>query len=246
MKLVQITSLVILFFGNPVWAYEPAGTPADWEPPMGTPKPNWKLLGDRLELGFDDDVDTYVWDVQGWYGGDRNRLWMKTEGEGEQGKSADTTQLQLLFSRMFAPFWDAQIGLRQDFRPNPDRTYFVAGVQGVAPYEFEWDSAFFLSEEGDVSMRIEAEYDLNVTQRWVLQPRVELNAALSDDREVGVGDGIGTSELGIRLRYHLRREFAPYIGIAWEQRYGDTKKFARDEGEPTSVTSIVVGARFWF
>jgi copper resistance protein B len=227
-------------------AYEPAGTPPDWDPPMGKPMLNGRLLTDRMEAGFDDEIDTYVWDVQGWYGGDRDRLWLKSEGEGEQGKSPESAELQVLYSHLFSPFWDWQVGLRQDFKPTPNRTSFVLGLQGVVPYEFEWDSALFVSDEGNLSARVEAEYDLNITQRWVLQPRMEVNAAFSEDRAIGVGTGVNSSELGLRLRYHFRREFAPYVGISWENLYGDTKDFAQDEGEPTTITSVVVGLRLWF
>ncbi len=240
------TALMLLGFTPCVLAYEPAGTPPDWDPPMGPKMLFWQVLGDRLETGFDDDVNTYVWDAQAWYGGDRTRAWFKTEGEGEQGKSPESAELQVLYSRLIAPFWDWQIGIRHDFEPNPTRTHFVLGLQGVVPYEFEWDSALFVSDEGDVSARIEAEYDLNITQRWVLQPRFELNAAFSDDPEIRLGDGVSSTELGVRLRYHFRREIAPYIGIAWEQLYGDTKTFAKDVGEPSSTTSLVLGIRFWF
>ncbi len=197
--------------------------------------------------GYDrDEVDTYVWDLQGWYGGDYDRLWVKTEGEGEQGKSPESAELQALFSRRFAPFWDWQLGIRHDFEPSPNRTHLVLGLKGVVPYEFEWDSALFVSDEGDVTARIEAEYDLRITQRLVLQPRLELNAAGSDMPELGLGSGLNSTEMGIRLRYEFRREFAPYIGVSWEQRYGDTADFSRLGGEPTSVTSVVVGVRAWF
>ena len=227
-------------------AYEPAGTPPDWEMPMHEPGPYWKVLADRLETGFSDDADTYAWDVQGWYGGDRNRLWVKTEGEGEQGASPENAQVQLLYGRMFAPFWDWQIGVRYDLEPNPDRSHVVLGLQGVIPYEFEFDGALFISDEGNVTVRAEVEYDLKITQRLILQPRLEVNGAFSADAEIGQGSGINSTELGIRLRYELRREFAPYIGIAWEQMYGDTLDIAKIAGEPGSLTSFVIGFRGWF
>lgn len=229
-----------------VHAYEPAGTPDDWPMPMMGNHPYGMLMSDRLEAGFAEEADTYLWDVQGWYGGDGDRWWLKTEGEGESGRSPEHAELQLLFSRMLAPFWDWQIGVRHDFRPRPDRSHLVLGVQGVAPYEFEIDTALFLSDEGDVTGRLEAEYDLRITQRLILQPRFELNAALSGDPEIGVASGINTTQIGLRLRYEFRRELAPYIGIAWERFYGGTADLARDEGQPTSLTSFVVGVRAWF
>ncbi len=246
MKRSVLAAAALALLVGQAMAYEPAGTPDDWPPPMMHSPAYGMLLTDRLEAGFADEADGYLWDIQGWYGGDQNRWWFKSEGEGEQGSSPADAELQLLFGRMFASFWDLQIGVRHDFRPQPDRTHLVFGLQGVVPYEFELDSALFVSDEGDVTARVEAEYDLRITQRLILQPRFELNAALSGDREIGLGSGINDTELGLRLRYEVRREFAPYIGISWEQLYGGTADIARDEGEPTSVTSLVVGFRAWF
>lgn len=227
-------------------AYDPAGTPADWPNPIPDQKAFWMVLSDRTEARFADEVDTYSWDLQGWYGGDFNRLWLKTEGEGEQGESPENAELQALFSRRFAPFWDWQLGVRHDFEPNPTRSHLVFGLQGVVPYEFEWDSALFVSDAGDITARIEAEYDLRITQRLIVQPRLQLNAAGSDIPELGLGSGLNSTELGIRLRYEFKREFAPYIGVSWEKLYGDTADFSQLDGEPTSVTSLVIGIRAWF
>jgi len=240
-----LVPVVALLAATRAWSYEPAGTPADWPNPIPD-KLYGMVLSDRLEARYADEVDTYVWDVQGWYGGDYNRLWVKTEGEGEQGASPESAELQLLFSRRFSAFWDWQVGVRHDFEPEPERSHLVVGLQGVVPYEFEWDSALFVSDEGDVTARIEAEYDLRVTQRMVLQPRLEINAAASDVPELGLGSGLNSTELGIRLRYEFKREIAPYIGVSWEKSYGDTADFSQQEGEPVSVTSFVVGIRAWF
>lgn len=242
----KITATVLLLAISPAWSYEPAGTPADWPNPIPDRKPFGMVLSDRLETRFADEVDTYVWDVQGWYGGDYNRLWVKTEGEGEQGASPESAELQLLFSRRFSPFWDWQLGLRHDFDPDPERTHLVIGLQGVVPYEFEWDSALFVSDEGDVTARVEAEYDLRITQRLIVQPRLEINASADDVPELGLGSGLNSTELGVRLRYEFKREFAPYIGVSWEKLYGDTADLARLQGESTSVASVIVGVRAWF
>jgi copper resistance protein B len=246
MKHLQSLLAVLALAAASAHAYEPAGTPDDWPMPMMGHHPYTMLVTDRLEAGFSDEADTYLWDVQGWYGGDGDRWWLKTEGEGETGQSPEHAELQLLFSRMFAPFWDWRVGVRHDFRPQPDRSHLVIGIQGLAPYRFEIDSALFLSDEGDVSGRFEAEYDLRITQWMVLQPRFELNAAFSGDPEIGIASGINATEFGLRVRYEIRREFAPYIGIAWERLYGATADLARDEGEHTSSTSFVVGVRAWF
>jgi copper resistance protein B len=227
-------------------AYEPAGTPEDWPSPIPDQQSYGMLLVDRFEAGYSDNVDTYVWDAQGWYGGDFNRFWFKTEGEGRQGDSPESAELQALFSRKFSPFWDWQIGVRHDFRPGPTRSHAVIGLQGLMPYKFEWDSALFISEEGDLTARLEAEYDLRVTQRLIVQPRLELNVAASAAPELGLGSGINSSELGVRLRYEIRRQFAPFIGVTWEKRFGDTAHFAEAAGENISNTFIVMGVRAWF
>ncbi len=246
MKLRELLAAAALLTSPWAWGYEPAGTPEDWPNPIPDQQPYGMVMIDRLEIGFADEVDTYVWDLQGWYGGDYDRLWIKTEGEGEQGKSPESAELQALFSRRFAAFWDWQVGVRHDFEPSPTANYFVLGLQGIMPYEFEWDSALFVSDEGDLTARVEAEYDLRLTQRLIIQPRLELNAAGTDIPELGIGSGINSTELGLRLRYEFKREFAPYIGVSWEKRYGDTADFVRLEGEPTSVMSVVVGVRAWF
>lgn len=241
---VVFTGLTLVAGGAP--ASELAEVPDDWPAPVMDDTSYGRLMTDRLEAGFADEADTYAWDVQGWYGGSRDRWWLKSEGNGESGHSPSHAELELLFSRMFAPFWDWQIGVRHDFRPQPDRSHLVFGVQGIAPYVFEIDAALFLSDQGDVTVRFEAEYDLRLAQRLILQPRFELNAALSDDREVGLASGINATELGVRLRYEVRREVAPYIGISWKRLHAATADLAREEGEATSVTSLVIGIRAWF
>lgn len=116
----------------------------------------------------------------------------------------------------------------------------------MAPYWFELDGALFLSDKGDLSARFEAEYEFRLTQQLMLQPRLELNAAFSDDAEIGVGSGLSTADAGLRLRYEVTREIAPYVGVSWTQSFGDTKEFQRLDGEDTSQVSFVAGLRFWF
>jgi copper resistance protein B len=154
--------------------------------------------------------------------------------------------LQALYSRAISPHWDLQAGVRHDIKPNPSQTYVVIGMQGLAPYWFELDSALFLSEDADISVRVEAEYEFRLTQRLLLQPRLELNIAFSEDAEIGVGAGLSNSELGLRLRYEITREFAPYIGVSWAHAYGKTEKLQRAAGEDSNQLSFVAGLRFWF
>lgn len=205
------------------------------------------IQGDRFEYQSNDGNGLYLWDAQGWYGTDFNKFWFKTEGEflPDQNKTKEA-QLQLLYSRAITSFFDLQAGVRHDFKPDPSRSFAVLGVQGLAPYWFEVDVATFLSDDGDVSARMEAEYELLLTQRLIAQPRFETNLALQDVEEAGVGSGINNIELGLRLRYEIKREFAPYVGVSWSKLTGDTKDMAQDEGEDTDTVSFVTGIRFWF
>lgn len=204
------------------------------------------LLADRFETRFGDGEEQYLWDVQGWYGSDINRLWIKSEGEGEFGENPESAEAQVLFSRAVTPFFDVQTGLRYDIRPEPDRSHLVLGIQGMLPYVFEIDAAAFLSEEGDLTGRLEGEYDLQIDQRLILQPRIEVNFAAQDIPELDIASGIGSIEGGVRLRYEIRREFAPYVGIGWERKRGDTADLARAAGEDRGGWEAVAGVRVWF
>ncbi len=188
-----------------------------------------------------------LWDAQAWVGGDLRKFWIKTEGEYSFDASEfEAVQVQALYSRAISPSFDLQIGLRHDFEPGPSTSYGVLGVQGLAPYWFEVDAAAYLSDAGDVTASIEAEYELLLTQRLVLQPRAELQFAAGEIAAHQLGSGLTESEIGLRLRYEIRREFAPYIGVEWHDLRGDTADIARLRGEPTSDRVIAAGIRFWF
>jgi copper resistance protein B len=207
--------------------------------------PVFWFQGDRLETQVREGADLYLWDIQGYFGSPTERLWFKSEGEGEWGASPEDAEVQALYSRAFKPFWDVQAGVRHDIA-GPDTTHAVIGVQGLAPYMFEVDAALFVSTRGDITARIEAEIDQRITQRLILQPRVEANLSAQDIALLGVGAGLDQIEAGVRLRYEFRREFAPYIGIEQSWRTGRAADFARLRGEETSATSLVAGIRFWF
>lgn len=201
--------------------------------------------GERIEAQLREGRDAYLWDVQGYYGTPTSRLWVKSEGEGERGAGPEDAEVQALYSKAIRPFWDLQVGVRHDFA-GPDTTHAVIGIQGLAPYMFEVDAALFLSTRGDLTARIEAEVDQRITQRLILQPRVEANLSAQDIPVLGIGAGIDQIEAGVRLRYEIRREFAPYIGIEQSWRIGQGADYARLRGEDPSVTSLVAGIRFWF
>lgn len=189
--------------------------------------------------------DGYRWDIEAWYGGDINRFVLKAEGEGGLKEGIDEAEVQTLYSRAVGPYFDLQAGLRYDFEPG-QRTYATVGFEGLAPYWFEVEGAAFLSDKGDLSARFEATYDLRLTQKLILQPQAELNFALQDIPAAGTGAGLSDAELSFRLRYEIRKELAPYIGISWERKFGGSADFARAAGEGVSSTSVVVGLRGWF
>ena len=203
------------------------------------------IQGDRVEYRAREGADGYLWDIQGYYGGDINKFWFKSEGEGSFGEPIEGAEVQALWSRAIAPFFDFQAGVRQDLT-GPERTHAVIGIQGIAPYKFEVDAAAFISNKGDVTARIEGELDQRITQRLILQPRAEIALSAQDIPELGVGAGLDRIEAGLRLRYEFAREFAPYIGVSQEWRIGDSADYARAAGEDPSVTNYVVGVRFWF
>ena len=190
--------------------------------------------------------DTFSWEAQGWIGGDYDKLWIKTQGDDVIDGPVTDAEVQLLYSRTITAFWDLQIGARYDARPDPSRGLAVLGIQGLAPYFFEVDAAAFVSDEGDVSARLEAEYELLLTQRLIAKSSVELNVALQEVEELGIGSGLSEVELGLRLRYEIVREIAPYIGLSWERKVGPTANFARRRGEDVSDVAFVAGVRFWY
>lgn len=205
-----------------------------------------KVMLNLAEYQSRDGEDGYRWEGMARFGGDIHRLVLRTEGEGAVDSGVEAAELQALYSRAVTPYFDLQIGIRQDFEPTPQRTYATVGIEGLAPYWFDVQGALFLSDHGDVLGRAEGSYDLRLTQRLILQPRAELNLAAQDVPEIGIGSGVTNLELGLRLRYEIRRNFAPYVGISYDQKFGDTADFARDAGEDPSRTSLVFGLRAWF
>lgn len=203
------------------------------------------VMADRLEYQARGGRDGVLWDAQGYYGGDIDKFWFKTEGEASFGDRVDDAEVQALWSHAIGPWFDLQTGVRYDIRP-VSRPYAVVGVQGLVPYLFEVDAAAFLSSKGDLTARIEGEYDQRITQRLILQPRAELNLAAQDVPEQRIGAGLSSVEAGLRLRYEIRREFAPYIGVSQQWSLGRSADFVRRIGEDASTTNIVAGVRLWF
>lgn len=209
-----------------------------------------KLLIDQLEVRFGGGEEGHAWDAQAWVGGDINKLWLKSEGEGTFGHGVGGAEVQALWSRAVDPWFDVQLGVRQDLQPGPDRTHVVLGFQGLAPYWFEVEGALFVSDKGDVTARAEAEYDLRLTQALILQPRLEAEFSLQPVPELDLGSGLTTAELGARLRYELFPRsglavVAPYVGVEYERAFGGTARFRRIAGEDAGGWRLVVGLRTW-
>lgn len=205
-----------------------------------------QVLFNIAEYQAREGADGYRWDGEFSIGGDINRFVLKSEGEGTFGRSLEQVEIQALYSRALDPYWNLQVGLRHDIQPKPSRTYATIGIEGLAPYWFEVEGALFLSDKGNTFARAEAYYDQRITQDFVLQPRLEANFSAQDVPENGVGSGLTDLEVGLRLRYESKREFAPYIGVSWERQFGDTARFSRARSDGTGGFSFVAGVRTWF
>lgn len=226
--------------------------PNDWPAPMMEHNMEMALF-DRLEYSVPDNgEEAVVWDFQGWYGGDINRVYLKSEGENVQGdgEDAELESLELLYSRLVADFWELQGGVGYQggvfSDDHAERTYGMVGLQGVMPYGIETDVALQLSDDGDLAASFEGEYDLRLTQRLYLQPRTEIAVAASEVEEFGVGEGLNSVRVGMRLGYEVTRRFAPYVGAYWVKEYGDTADLSRASGDSSEDTGVVAGVRLMF
>jgi copper resistance protein B len=203
------------------------------------------LLFDRLEV-WDADAGTgQAWEAQGWIGTDRHRLWLRSEGEREAGHT-ESADIEVLYGRPVARWWDLVAGVRHDIAPGNGQSFAAIGVMGMAPQKFEIEATAYIGASGQTAARVEAEYELLLTNRLVLQPVIEAEWHGKRDASRGIGSGLGTVEAGLRLRYEFTRKFAPYVGLVHERSFGATADFMRDEGEATRDIRVVAGVRFWF
>jgi len=213
----------------------------------GTSINSYWLL-DRLEAWDADEEGTgMAWEAKGWLGSDLNRLWLRSEGE-RAGGTTESADVEVLYGRAIARWWDAVTGVRHDFGfgGGPSRTYAALGVIGLAPYKFEVKATAYVGESGQVGLGAEAEYETLFTNRLIGQWLVEGNAWSKDDPAVGIGSGLSTVEAGFRLRYEFHRQFAPYVGVVWERAYGGTADLRRAASGDVDDTRIVAGVRIWF
>lgn len=206
---------------------------------------NYFVLFDQLEWQTGGGSHAFSWDTKGWVGQDRNRLWFRLEGDRSSGRT-EQAQTNLLYGRAIARWWDVTAGFRVDTLPDTPRTALALGVQGLAPYWFEVEASAYVEPSGRTHVRFETEYDLLITNRLVLQPLVEFEVYGRADRERLIGTGLSTGELGLRLRYEFRREFAPYVGVVWTRKFFGTADQARAAGEDVAGTRLAVGLRTWF
>jgi len=205
---------------------------------------NYYVLLDQLELqGGNGNGGS--WDTQGWVGGDSNRFWFRTEGDATAGRLS-TAQAHMVYGRAIARWWDVVAGVRQDFRPGSPQTWAAIGIQGIAPYWFEVEATAYVGAAGRTHVRFEAEYELLLTQRLVLQPLTEIEIYGKADPEHRMGAGLSTADAGLRLRYEIRRELAPYVGIVWNRKFFETAELAHAAGQQAATTRVAGGLRLWF
>jgi copper resistance protein B len=203
------------------------------------------LLIDQLEAFHGRDANGQSWEAQAWYGNDENKLWIRTEGERSRGKLEDG-DLEAFWNHNIATFWSTQLGVRQGIGEGPNRTWAAFGVQGLAPYWFELEATGYVGPSGRTAARVRAEYEMLFTQRLILQPEAEINLYGKNDPQRRIGSGVSDVQFGLRLRYEIRRQFAPYIGVNWVRRIGTTADYARQDHQPVLDRQIVAGVRLWF
>lgn len=269
--LVRILGIAVMLAAN-VDSLHAQGHPAEHEPepPVGQPSrnddapappdPSWPepvmddepyslWLFDLFEHVQSEDVDALRWDVVAWHGGDERRLWLKSEGEIYEGGGGEY-DVQALYGKAISPWFDLQAGLRfeqhQEGDESPQRAFIVAGVQGLAPYRIEIEPALQVSSEGKLSLRFTASHDTRFTQRLILRSRLECEAAAQRDDEFGIDPGITDLEAGLRLRYEVRRELAPYVGVSYRTALGATRERVQREGADTEELQAAAGLRFYF
>jgi copper resistance protein B len=206
---------------------------------------HYYVLFDQLEWQAGDGVTGVAWDTRGWIGRDVSRFWFRTEGEGEEGRLG-TADVHALFGRAIGRWWDVVAGVRQDFGPGPARTWAAVGIQGLAPYWFEVEATAYVGASGRTQFRLETEYELLLTNRLILQPLAEVELFGKSDPERGIGAGLSSADAGLRLRYEIRRELAPYVGVAWHRKFFGTADQAEAAGEQTGGARLALGVRLWF
>jgi copper resistance protein B len=210
----------------------------------GTSLHSYWLL-DRLEVADGNGPRELGWEAQAWIGGDVRKLWLRSEGLAEGGR-VESGDIEVLYGQGVRAWWDVVAGIRHDIGEGPSRTWAAFGVQGLAPYRFEVSATAYLGQAGRAAARLEAEYDTLFTNRLILQWRAEANLHGKGDPAVGIGSGLSTLEGGLRLRYEIDRQFAPYIGLERDWSFGRTADLRRADGKAANDIRVVAGVRIWF
>jgi copper resistance protein B len=222
----------------------------DWGLPMDDRMRHFFFLADLLEYRPHGDDSDFRWDIESYYGGDFNRIWVKSEGDQSDRRGEYDLDAQVLYGRFVMKYYDAQIGARMQTRSyrghNETRAQAVVGIEGLVPYQSDLEALLFVSDEGDVSARITFTRDLRLRQKLILQGRIESAVAIQEVKEFATGTGLNNIEVGLRLRYEIRREFAPYIGVSWERSLFGTEDLVRREGGDPNHVRFVAGVRMWF
>ncbi len=239
-----ITPIPVLTDADRAAAAPPTGGP-DMHSMMHDDSLQSFVLFDRLEAWSADPGTGTEWDAQAWFGTDLNRLWLRSEGERIDGRT-ESADLEVLYGRAVATWWDVVVGVRHDFKPGDSQNYAAIGVIGLAPQKFEVEATVYVGERGQTAARLEAEYDVLLTNRLILQPLVEANLQGKNDSRRGIGSGLSTIEAGFRLRYEITRRFAPYLGFVRERAFGQTADYRRADGDDIDDTRVVAGVRVWF
>lgn len=202
------------------------------------------LLIDQLEYANGYRGNGPMWEAEGWYGNDNNKLWLRSEGQGSRGR-VDDGDIEAFWNHPVSAFWSTQLGVRHDLGVGPQRNWAAFGVEGLSPYWVELEATGYAGESGRLAARLRAEYSLRFTQRWILQPELEANLYSKDDPAQRIGSGVSNAQLGLRLRYEITRQIAPYVGIVWTRNFGTTASFARLDQEPVFDRQFVIGIRIW-
>lgn len=210
-----------------------------------TPPKVGQLLLDELEAVHGRDANGQAWKLQAWYGGDLDKLWLRSEGDRSGGRVQDGSA-EVLWNHLFSAYWSSQLGVRRDVGTGPGRTWAAFGVEGLAPYFFNVEATAYVGQSGRTAARFNVSYDVLFTQRLILAPEFELNAYGKADPARRLGAGVSDASLAVRLRYEIRRQFAPYLGVNWVRRFGATAGYARRDHQPVFDPQIVAGLRIWF
>jgi copper resistance protein B len=240
-------AIALACIGSSAAHAQSSSAPAAWEPPVMDNTVMWHVLFDQLEGRTNGPDNEFRWDGQGWVGTDMNKLWFKSEGFVEHGKASDgDTEALYDHPIPFLRYFDAQAGVRYDLDSDPGRTWGAVGVEGLAPYFFQFEPTFYFSNRDRFAGRLMGSYDLLITQRLILQPEIEMNFYSKRDPSRAIGSGLSDLDTGLRLRYEISRKFAPYIGVAYTGKFGEAADFTRAEGGIVNDVRFVFGIRVWY